>query len=88
MQGEGVMKQYKTNPNILPTHEEEELANNATHASATMPKSANTSEAQFMGKRNQHQVQQTAPTANRERKTKANTINVDELNGGVHNPQP
>ena len=43
---EGVMKQYKTNPNILPTQEDDE------HASASMPKSAQTSESQFMGKRN------------------------------------
>jgi len=41
-----------------------------------------------MGKRNINHVGQTAPNANGGKKLKANTINVEELQGAVHNPQP
>lgn len=75
-------KGYKTNPNILDSHREEDIIIQQINQ-----KAAQQNDSQFMGKRNQV-MQQTAPINQTNKRTKANTINVDDLQGQNHNPAP
>lgn len=85
----GVESKVKTNPNILESHDEEDANGYPTgQAKHNQSSGASNAEQAFMGKRNQAHAQATAPTANA-KKGKANTINVEELEGGpAHNAQP
>ena len=67
----GKAKGYKTNPNILDSHQDDDNM-------VAQINQKNSHDPQFMGKRNQVLHQQTAPNQTAKR-GKASTINVEDL---------
>lgn len=81
----GNENKFKPNQNILESHEDDESNLYPPFPNNKNPQNqSQNNDSIFMGKRNQTNIQQTAPSQNVNKKGKASTINVEELQGAVH----